>query len=114
MAMKLIRAIIRPECENTIVDELDKINLGAMTKIDVFGKGKQKSQMEIPIEWDESLTMHEKIPKTMLMIMVDDINLQKVIDVIVKNAKTGKIGDGKIFVSTVDQMYSIGTKTSEM
>lgn len=110
--MKLIRAIIRPECEDTIVDNLDKINLGAMTKIIVLGQGKQKSQMEIPIEWDESLTIHEKIPKTMLMIAVDDTNLQKVIDIIIKNAKTGKVGDGKIFVSTIDQAFSIGTKTS--
>lgn len=110
--MKLIRAILRPECEDIIVAELDKINLGAMTRINVFGQGKQKSQLEIPIEWDESLTMHEKIPKIMLMIAVDDTNLQKVIDIIINNARTGKVGDGKIFVSSIDQVYSVGTKNS--
>jgi len=94
------------------VNELDSIDLGAMTKVDVFGQGKQKSQADAPIEWNESLTRYEKIPKILLMIAVDDANAQKVIDIIIKNAKTGKIGDGKIFVSSIDQVYSIGTKTS--
>jgi nitrogen regulatory protein PII 1 len=110
--MKLIRAIIRPELEETIVDELDSIDLGAMTKIDVFGQGKQKSQAEVPVEWEESLTRHEKVPKIMLMIAVEDADSQKVIDIIMNKARTGKVGDGKIFVSSIDQAYSVGTKTS--
>jgi nitrogen regulatory protein PII 1 len=112
LTMKLIRAIIRPECEETIVEELDRVNLGAMTKIDVFGQGKQKSQAEVPTEWEESLTRHEKIPKILLMIAVEDTEARKVIDIIMDKARTGKVGDGKIFITSIDQAYSVGTKTS--
>jgi len=111
-ATKLIRAIVRPDQERSVVDELDHIGLGAMTKVNVFGRGTEKGAMKEPVEWDSSLTKYDEVPKVMLMLAVEDGDAQKVTDVILKNARTGRIGDGKIFVSDVDDIYTVSTRTT--
>jgi nitrogen regulatory protein PII 1 len=110
MSMKLIRAIVRPDSVREIVDELDAVGLGAMTKINAFGQGKQKCSAEVPVEWDESLTAHEASRKVMLMIAVEDDEVSTVTNIIINVARTGNVGDGKIFISGIDQAYTIGTK----
>ena len=100
--MKMIRAIIKPEKVEEVVNALEKEGVISLTKVDVFGRGKQKG-----IQVGSSI--YDELPKVMLMIVVKDAKAEKVIDVIGDNARTGNIGDGKIFVSTVDEAYTIRT-----
>ncbi|MDD1771706.1 MAG: P-II family nitrogen regulator [Methanomassiliicoccales archaeon] len=107
--MQLIRAIVRPECEAKIVDELDGMGLGAMTKISGFGQGRQKAKAEAPVEWDMPLTKYDVVPKTMLMIVADDDDTQMIVSTIMKAARTGGEGDGKIFVTSINEVYTVRT-----
>ena len=100
--MKMIRAIIKPEKAEEVVNALEKEGVISLTKVDVFGRGKQKG-----IQVGSSI--YDELPKVMLMIVVEDAKADKVIDVIGDNARTGNIGDGKIFVSAVDEAYTIRT-----
>jgi len=100
--MKMIRAIIKPEKAEEVVNALEKEGIISLTKLDVFGRGKQKG-----IQVGSSI--YDELPKVMLMIVVEDAKAEKVIDVIEDNARTGNIGDGKIFVSAVDEAYTIRT-----
>ncbi|CAD6493401.1 MAG: Nitrogen fixation nifHD region glnB-like protein1 [Candidatus Argoarchaeum ethanivorans] len=100
--MQMIRAIIRPEKVDEVVDELDSNGFPAFTKIDVFGRGKQKGIRIGPVVYDE-------LAKVMLMIAVDDEDVGAVIKIIEDYARTGSFGDGKIFVSPIDEAYTIRT-----
>ena len=98
----MIRAIIRPEKEDDVVLALEGAGFPAMTKAHVFGRGKQKGLQVGPIHYD-------LLPKVFLILVVNDDEVQKVMSVITDNSKTGFIGDGKIFVSEVEEAYTIRT-----
>jgi len=100
--MKMIRAIIKPEKVEEVVNALEKEGVISLTKLDVFGRGRQKG-----IQVGSSI--YDELPKVMLMIVLEDAKAEKVVDVIEDNARTGNIGDGKIFVSAVDEAYTIRT-----
>ena len=100
--MKMIRAFIRPEKEQEVVLALEGAGFPSVSKMPVFGRGKQKGLQVGPVHYDE-------LPKTLLMIVVDDEDEKKVMDLIQTKAKTGFIGDGKIFVSPVDNAYTVRT-----
>jgi len=100
--MKMVRAFVRPEKEQEIVLALEGAGYGSLTKMPVFGRGKQKGLQVGPIYYDE-------LPKTLLMLVVDDEAAEHVIGVIEDKARTGFIGDGKIFVSPVEEAYTIRT-----
>lgn len=100
--MKMIRAFIRPEKEQEVVQALEGAGYPSLTKMPVFGRGKQKGLQVGPIHYDE-------LPKTLIMMVVEDGDLQKVIGIIHGKAKTGFIGDGKIFVSPVESAFTIRT-----
>ncbi|QNB45195.1 P-II family nitrogen regulator [Thermanaerosceptrum fracticalcis] len=103
--MIMIRAIVRPEKTNTILAELNSAGFPAVTKIDVVGRGKQKGVRIGDVIYDE-------IPKEMLMMVVGDEDKEDVINIILKYAKTGEkgnYGDGKIFVSPVEEVYTISS-----
>jgi nitrogen regulatory protein PII 1 len=100
--MKMIRAIVRPEKVEEVVDSLEKEGFIALTKIDVFGRGKQKGIQIGPIRYDE-------LPKVMLMLVVDDGDCDDAIKTIQQSARTGSFGDGKIFVTDVEETYTIRT-----
>lgn len=102
--MKMIRAIIRPEKTEEVVDALDAAGHVALTKMDVIGRGKQKGIQLESIYYDE-------IPKTMLLVVVEDESVDQIIDLINENAFTGNIGDGKLFVSPVDDAYTVRTRS---
>ncbi len=102
--MKMIRAIIRPEKAEDVVDALDDAGHVALTKMDVIGRGKQKGIQLESIYYDE-------IPKMMLMLVVEDSEINKIVDLISENAFTGNIGDGKLFVSPVDEAYTVRTRS---
>jgi nitrogen regulatory protein PII 1 len=100
--MKMIRAFIRPEKEQEVVQALEGAGFFSLTKMPVFGRGKQKGLQVGPLHYDE-------LPKTLIMMVVDDKDVQLVIGVITEKSKTGFIGDGKIFISPVEASYTIRT-----
>ncbi|MHB8171124.1 MAG: P-II family nitrogen regulator [Thermincolia bacterium] len=106
--MLMIKAIVRPEKVNVILAELNDAGFPAVTKVDVVGRGKQKGVKVGDVIYDE-------IPKEMLIIVVkEEKDKDDVISVIRKNALTGArgaFGDGKIFVSTVEEAYTISSGT---
>lgn len=105
--MKMIRAIIRPERVENVVDALDKAGFVAMTKMEVIGRGKQKGIQLENIYYDE-------IPKTMLMLVVEDEKAEKIVEIVTDTSYTGNFGDGKIFVSPVDEAYTVRTRSSNL
>lgn len=104
--MLMIRAIVRPEKTNTILAELNSAGFPAVTRIDVVGRGKQRGVKVGEVIYDE-------IPKDMLMLVVqDEKDKEDVISIVSKYAKTGEkgaFGDGKIFVTPVEEAYTISS-----
>ena len=108
--MLMIKAIVRPEKVNTILAELNDAGFPAVTKIDVVGRGKQRGVKVGDVIYDE-------IPKELLLMAVRDEDKEDVISVVLRNAKTGTggaFGDGKIFVSPVEEAYTISTGKKEL
>lgn len=104
--MKKIEAIIKPFKLDEIKDALNEIGVQGMTVTEVKGFGRQKGHVELyrGAEYDISF-----IPKVKLEIVVADDSLNEVISTIEGKAKTGKIGDGKIFVVPVEETLRIRT-----
>ncbi len=102
--MLLVRAIIRPEKTGIVMSELIAAGFPALTKMDVYGRGKQKGITVGDVHYDE-------IPKEMLMIVCNDEDKDDVIRVILRYAKTGEgtFGDGRIFISPVEEAYTVST-----
>jgi len=100
--MKMIRAFIRPEKEQEVVLALEGAGFPSLTKMPVFGRGKQKGLQVGPVHYDE-------LPKTLLMMVVDDKSVEKVVKMINEKARTGFVGDGKIFVSPVESAFTVRT-----
>jgi len=100
--MKMIRAIIRPEAVDKVADSLEAGGFTALTRIEVFGRGKQKGIKVGNVVYDN-------LPKTMLMLVVDDGQVEPAAKIIEDAARTGNIGDGKIFVNTVEEAITIRT-----
>lgn len=108
--MLLVRAIIRPEKKDEVLAELTKAGFNAATVVDVVGRGKQKGIKIGAIVYDE-------IPKTLIMTAIRDEDKDDIIRVILKTAKTsekGAFGDGKIFVSPVEEAYTISSGIKEL
>ncbi len=102
---KMIRAIVRPEKSPIIMNELSKSGFPAVTKIDVVGRGKQRGIKVGDVYYDE-------IPKDLLLIVVEEAYKDDVINIIILNSKTnktGSLGDGKIFVSDVEEVHTISS-----
>ena len=100
--MQMIRAIIRPEKVDEVVDSLDDGGFASFTRIDVFGRGRQKGIRIGP-------TVYDELAKVMLMIASDDTDVAEIIKIIEDAARTGSFGDGKIFISPIDEAYTIRT-----
>ncbi len=100
--MKMVRAVIRPEMVDKVADSLEAGGFTALTRMDVFGRGKQKGIKVGNVVYDN-------LPKTMLMVVVDDEKLESAVKIIEDSARTGNIGDGKIFVTGVEESYTIRT-----
>ena len=104
--MKRIDAIIRPERLQAVKAALEELGYGGMTISEVKGHGVQKGIME---QWRGRPYRVEFLSKLWLLLVVDDEHSEKVITTILENAATGEIGDGKIFVSTVDDVIRVRT-----
>jgi nitrogen regulatory protein P-II 1 len=107
--MKRIEAIIKPFKLEEVKDALSEIGIEGMTVTEVKGFGRQKGHTEI---YRGSEYTVDFLPKVKLEIVVPDELVAKTAEAIVKAAKTGKIGDGKIFVTAVEQVVRIRTGES--
>ncbi|MBM3862578.1 MAG: P-II family nitrogen regulator [Verrucomicrobia bacterium] len=104
--MKKIEAIIKPFKLEEVKEALSEIGVQGMTVTEVKGFGRQKGHTEI---YRGSEYTVDFLPKVKLEIVVDDDMARQVAEVIVKAANTGKIGDGKVFLSPVDEAIRIRT-----
>jgi nitrogen regulatory protein P-II 1 len=105
--MKKIEAIIKPFKLEEVKDALGEIGIEGMTVTEVKGFGRQKGHTEI---YRGSEYTVDFLPKIKIELVIGDEKLDEAITVIVKAAKTGKIGDGKVFVSTVEEAVRIRTE----
>jgi nitrogen regulatory protein P-II 2 len=104
--MKLIIAIIKPFKLDDVRDALTVVGVQGMTVAEVKGYGRQKGHTEIYRGAEYAVNF---LPKVRLDIAVDDSQVDKVVEAIAASAKTGQIGDGKIFVTTIDSAVRIRT-----
>ena len=104
--MKKIEAIIRPGKLDSVKDALGTHGVNGLTVTQVIGCGKQKGHTQVyrGVEY----TVH-LIPKVKIEIVVMDKYVEEIIQVLTKEARTGEIGDGKIFVSAIENAYTIRT-----
>jgi nitrogen regulatory protein P-II 1 len=105
--MKKIEAIIKPFKLDEVRDALFEIGIGGMTVSEVEGFGRQNGRAELHRGNEYSSDL---LPKVKLEIVLTDPQVQPVLDAIISAAKTGKIGDGKIFVIAVQQAVRIRTE----
>jgi nitrogen regulatory protein P-II 1 len=106
--MKKIEAIIRRSKFDEVKEALHEIDIDFFTYSETFGVGNEKKSKNV----FRGSTDTGNISRLTLSIVVRDINLKKTIDCLLKNAYTGEVGDGKLFVSTIDESYRIRTGES--
>jgi nitrogen regulatory protein P-II 1 len=104
--MKKIEAIIRPNKLEDVKEALQKIDINGITICQVLGCGKQKGWKEYYRGSEVSMNV---LPKIKLELVVEDSKLEKTLDTIIQYAKTGEVGDGKIFVSEITECIRIRT-----
>ena len=109
--MKLVKCIIRPNKADDVREALENASVSGMTITEVRGHGQQKGHKAIyrGREYDVSL-----LPKTMIEIAVPDDLVDEVIVVVLKAARTGDIGDGRIWVMGIEEGYNIRTAARDM
>jgi nitrogen regulatory protein P-II 1 len=107
--MKLVTAIVKPHRIDEVKEALREIGVGGMTTTDVEGFGRQRGHTEV---YRGAEYQVDVVPKIKLEVVVDDGDVDGVVDAIVKAARTGKIGDGKLWVSEVERVVRI--RTGEM
>jgi nitrogen regulatory protein PII len=105
--MKKIEAIIKPFKVEEVKDALTELGLQGMTTIDVKGFGRQKGHTEI---YRGSEYTVDFVPKIMVVAVVADSLVESAVSAIIKAAKTGAVGDGKIFVSAIEEAVRIRTE----
>ena len=105
-AMKKIEAIVKPFKLDEVKNALTKIGVQGMTVTEVRGFGRQKGHTEVYRGAEYKIDF---LPKSKIELIVTDELVPQVIETIERAAKTGKIGDGKIFVSSVDEVIRIRT-----
>ena len=104
--MKMIKSIVRPNKVDDVKDALAKLNISGMTVTEVRGHGRQKGHTAIyrGKEYDVSL-----LPKMEIETVVSDELVEPAIQAIIEAARTGEIGDGRVFVLPVERGYNIRT-----
>lgn len=105
--MKKIEAIIRPNRLDPVKDALEELGYPGLTVWEVKGHGKQRGVTE---QWRGREYRVEYLSKAWLVLVVDDSHAEQVIDTILDNAGTGEIGDGKLFISNVEDVVRVRTR----
>ena len=104
--MKLIKSIVRPNKVDEVKDALTKIGIGGMTVTEVRGHGKQKGHTAIYRGKEYNVSL---LPKMQVEVVVADSIVDDAIKAIISSARTGEIGDGRVFVLPVGESYKIRT-----
>ncbi|TCO07130.1 P-II family nitrogen regulator [Natronoflexus pectinivorans] len=107
--MYMLRAIVRPEKSPAVLKALFDAGFPAVTKLPVFGRGKQRGLKVGTVTYDE-------LPKEMLMLVIQDKDKDFVVETIMNSARSddgGQFGDGKIFVTPVEEAYTISSGYKE-
>ena len=104
--MKKIEAIFKPFKLDEVREALSEIGVSGLTVTEVKGFGRQKGHTEL---YRGAEYVVDFLPKVKIEVVISDNLLERAVDAIVKAARTGKIGDGKIFVTSVDQVIRIRT-----
>ncbi|MCX6346996.1 MAG: P-II family nitrogen regulator [Actinobacteria bacterium] len=104
--MKKIECIIRPEKLDDVKEALNEAGIMGLTVSDVLGCGRQKGRKEVYRGIEYTLNL---LPKIKIETVVRDEDVENIAKIIIETAKTGQIGDGKIFVSIIEDVYRIRT-----
>ena len=104
--MKKIEAIIKPFKLDDVKDALHEVGVSGITVAEVKGFGRQKGHTEL---YRGAEYVIDFLPKVKIEVVVKDVDVERAIEAVIKAAKTGKIGDGKIFVTAVEQVVRIRT-----
>lgn len=104
--MKLVTAIIKPFKLDDVREALSEVGVQGMTVTEVKGFGRQKGHTEL---YRGAEYVVDFLPKVKIEAAVDDALMEQVIEAITKSANTGKVGDGKIFVTSLDEVVRIRT-----
>ena len=107
--MKLVTAIVKPFKLDEVKEALRSIGVNGLTVTEVQGFGRQRGHTEV---YRGAEYQVDFVPKVRVEILAEEDQVQQVVDAILKTARTGKIGDGKVFVTPVDQVWRI--RTGEM
>jgi nitrogen regulatory protein P-II 1 len=104
--MKLVTAVIKPHKWEDVREALETIGVAGMTVSEVSGYGRQKGHTEVyrGAEYDIAL-----VPKVRVEIVVEEVDVDHVVDAILNAAQTGRIGDGKVWVSPIDTVVRVRT-----
>lgn len=109
--MKLIKCIVRPNRVDDVREALEKMSIPGMTVTEVRGHGRQKGHTAIYRGKEYSVTL---LPKVEIEVVVPDNVADDVIAAVIKAARTGEIGDGRVFVIPVEHSYNIRTGEQDM
>ena len=104
--MKQVAAIIKPAQLGDVQEALTKVGVEAMTIMEVKGFGRQRGHSELYRGAEYTVDF---LPKLKVQVLVTDANAAQVVDAIVQGARTGKVGDGKIFITAVEEIIRIRT-----
>ncbi|MEV4643906.1 P-II family nitrogen regulator [Saccharopolyspora sp. NPDC049357] len=104
--MKLVTAIVQPQKVDDLKDELGKLGVLGMTVSDAQGYGRQKGHTEVYRGAEYSVDF---IEKSRVEVLVDETDVDKVVEGIVNAARTGKVGDGKVWVTAVESVVRVRT-----
>ena len=108
--MKLIKSIVRPHKVDDVREALERLNIAGMTVTDVRGHGRQKGHTAVYRGKEYSVTL---LPKVEIEVVVPGNVAEEVIEAIIAAARTGEIGDGRVFVLPVEHSYNIRTGERE-
>jgi nitrogen regulatory protein PII len=108
--MKLIKSIVRPNKVDEVKDALGRLNISGITVTEVRGHGKQKGHTAIYRGKEYNVSL---LPKMEIETVVEDSMVDAAVKAIVTAARTGEIGDGRVFVIPVEQSYRIRTGEAE-
>jgi nitrogen regulatory protein P-II 1 len=104
--MKLVTAVIKPHQLNAVKEALNAMGVSGMTVSQVEGYGRQKGHTEVYRGAEYTV---EFLPKIRIDVLIDEIDVDKVVEAVVSASRTGKIGDGKVWVTTIDEVVRVRT-----
>ena len=104
--MKLVTAVVKPHKLDEVKAALEAFGVQGLTVSEASGYGRQKGHTEVYRGAEYTVDL---VPKVRIEVLVDDLDAEKVVDTVMESARTGKIGDGKVWVTPVDSVVRVRT-----